>query len=78
MNCFVTWLLSDSEDDCKNGSRSLAIKFADHDKESPLDFIMQTGRISAQFNADAVDDNMTAFQKGNNEALKKHMLTLPI
>ena len=55
----------------------MALKFADHDKESPFDLICQTGTIGPLFNAEAVEENFLAIQKGN-EALKKHIISLPI
>ena len=67
----------DSEDDRRIGHRSLALKFEDHDKESPLDLILQTGNISAIFNAEVMEERVQAFSKGG-EFVKRHLLSLPI
>ena len=68
---------SAGDDDRKMGHRSLALKFEDHDKQSPLDLILQTGNISSLFNAEAVEQQVTAVSKGG-EAVKRHLLSLPI
>ena len=54
----------------------MAIKFADHHSESPLDLVCYTGYLSPYFTATSVQEYLTSLE--DEEARKKYLLSLPI
>ncbi len=67
---------ADAQDDVEIGIRTLAIKFADHHAESPLDLVCYTGYLSPFFTPASVQDYLASLD--SEEARKKYLFSLPI
>ena len=68
----------DSGNDTAPGVRSLAIKFRDHEWESPLDFVMETGARSPYYNANSINDHLTSITAETVEKFKEYLLAMPV
>ena len=56
---------------------TMALKFSDHDVESPFDLVLTTGHHGPYFNA-ATMDQFYAALKSDSEQMKKYLLSMPV
>lgn len=56
----------------------MSIKFNDHETNSPLDLVLQTGRVSPYFNAVTMDRFYAAVASADSNVLREYLLSHPV
>ncbi|KAI0208115.1 hypothetical protein LSAT2_007210 [Lamellibrachia satsuma] len=64
-------------DDRKLNLLNVGLKFADHEWDSPLDLVLQTGQYGQYVNGQCVLDDVTAMQQGQ-DSVNDMLLSTPL